>query len=84
MRRIRVLLFAGVKEAIGQEDLEIDLDDPVLVGQLRQAMAAAYPEAARLLEPSVFAINEAYADDDAEIPPDAEVACIPPVSGGER
>jgi molybdopterin converting factor small subunit len=30
----------------------------------------------------MFAVDSSYAADDIEIGPNAEVACIPPVSGG--
>jgi molybdopterin converting factor small subunit len=30
----------------------------------------------------MLAVNTEYADDEMRIPPEADVACIPPVSGG--
>jgi molybdopterin converting factor small subunit len=35
-----------------------------------------------VLRHAMFAVNTDYAADDTVIPPRAEVACIPPVSGG--
>jgi molybdopterin converting factor small subunit len=45
-------------------------------------MERAYPELAPILRRAMIAVNTDYAGDDTVIPASAEVACIPPVSGG--
>jgi molybdopterin converting factor small subunit len=52
------------------------------VRQLRAALATEVPELASLMPHLMFAINTEYASDEAAIPAGAEIACIPPVSGG--
>ena len=47
-----------------------------------QSLAERYPPAAELLARSAIAIDAEYATPDQPIPSQAEVACIPPVSGG--
>jgi molybdopterin converting factor small subunit len=49
---------------------------------LRQAIAEQYPALADLVAHALFAVNADYASDAIPIPAEAELACIPPVSGG--
>ena len=44
--------------------------------------ALEHPQLAPLVAHATFAIGSRYADDRQPIPAGAEVACIPPVSGG--
>ena len=48
----------------------------------RAALEAAYPAIGGLLARSAVAIGNRYAADDADVPAAADVAIIPPVSGG--
>lgn len=77
---MKVLLFARARDLIGAD--RIDVNACVSVGDLRRHLMQAYPKAAGLLEKSAFAVNDELANDAAPIPPDAEVALLPPVSGG--
>ena len=52
------------------------------MADLRAALAAAEPRIAPLLARSAVAIGNVYARDEADVPPRADVAIIPPVSGG--
>lgn len=78
---LRVALFAGMAEAAGCRILEIDWPGGS-VADLRRALVAARPAIAALLTRSAVAVDAAYAGDDAHVPRTAEVAVIPPVSGG--
>lgn len=77
---MKVLLFARVRDLIGADS--VDVPASATVGALREALMAAYPHAAGLLAKSMIAVNDDYADDATSIPADAEVALLPPVSGG--
>lgn len=78
---LRLALFAGLAELAGTRSLEIPWSGGS-VGELRQAIAAARPAVAGLLDRSAVAIGGRYADDDASVPAGADVAILPPVSGG--
>ena len=80
-RRLRVALFAGMAEAAGTRTAEIDWAGGA-VADLRAALEAAYPAIGPLLARSAVAIDNRYAADDGRVPPAADVAIIPPVSGG--
>lgn len=79
---VQVKLFAGARQRLGQSELQIDLPDGATVGQLRQELTRQYGELSDLLPHIVFAVNQDYANDTSVIPANAEIAIIPPVSGG--
>lgn len=85
---VTVLLFAGARVRAGVSTLTVDLPEPgegagaATVADLRRALAAACPALAPLLPSCRVAVAAAYADDLDPISPGAEVALIPPVSGG--
>lgn len=79
--RLRLALFAGLAELAGTRSLEIPWDGGS-VGDLRRAIAAARPAVGGLLDRSAVAIGGRYADDDVTVPSGADVAILPPVSGG--
>ena len=80
--KIRLRLFAAAREAAGCDSVELELPGGATIGQLRRQLAARIPGLAGLAEHVMFAVDTEYADDTTPIPPQAEVACIPPVSGG--
>ena len=80
--KIQVKLFAIARQRVGASSVEVDLAPESRIGELRQALAAQYPSLVGALEQMRFAVNSDYVADDAVIPGEAEVACIPPVSGG--
>jgi len=79
---IHVQLFAVARQLAGRETVAISLSEPATVGQLRRALGEQFPVLASVLPHVMFAVNAEYADDQAVIPAGAQVACIPPVSGG--
>jgi molybdopterin synthase catalytic subunit/molybdopterin synthase sulfur carrier subunit len=79
---VQVQLFAVARQLAGRETVAVLLPEPATVGQLRRALGEQFPALASVLPHVMFAVNAEYADDQAVIPPGAQVACIPPVSGG--
>jgi len=75
--RVRVRLFAQLRERAGRAELELDLPDGARVAD---ALAAVEDLAAGL--PLVLAVNREYAPRDQELRAGDELALIPPVSGG--
>ena len=80
--KIRVKLFAVAREAAGRDSLELDLPQGATIGQLRNQLGSQVPQLSALVAQMMFAVDTRYADDATQIPPNADVACIPPVSGG--
>lgn len=79
---VRLKLFAGARQTAGCDELEIGLPAGATVGQLRAALVDRRPELAGLVRRAVFAVDRRFAVDSLVLPPAAEVALIPPVSGG--
>jgi molybdenum cofactor cytidylyltransferase len=81
--RVTVRLFAMARQQTGRAAVDLDVPEPATVAALKRALAAAFPELARLVPQLMIAINADYVPDEERlIPPGAEVAAIPPVSGG--
>jgi molybdenum cofactor cytidylyltransferase len=85
-RRLRsfltIRLFAGAKERAGRAEIEIDIQLPATVADLRLVLALQHPELAPLAPSVSIALDSEYATDATLILPGAQVALIPPVSGG--
>lgn len=79
---VNLLLFAAAKEIAGTQQLEVSLEEPCTVARLKLALVAECPELAPLAARSAFSVDHAYATDETVIGSGAEVAMIPPVSGG--
>jgi molybdopterin converting factor subunit 1 len=80
--RIRVKLFAAARDLVGGESIEIELPGEATVAELRHTLMERLPPARELLARSMFAIDHEYAANETRLKSNAEVACIPPVSGG--
>ncbi len=78
---LTVLYFAAARDAAGLAR-ETMADHPSTVGDLRRALAAARPALARVLPRCRIAVDQEFADDGAPVREGAEVAVVPPVSGG--
>jgi molybdopterin synthase catalytic subunit len=78
---VTVLYFAAAREAAGagRETLE---GAPSTVGDLRRALEARHPGLGAVLPRCRFAVNQEMAEESDPLPDGAEVAVIPPVSGG--
>jgi len=75
--RIRVRLFAGLRERAGRDELELDLPDGARVADALAAVEHLAPGTSLVL-----AVNREYATPDARLHEDDELAVVPPVSGG--
>lgn len=80
--QVLVRLFALARQQVGRNELTVQVDEPATVGHLKAAIADQNPELIPLLPHLLFAVATNYATDETLIPPGAEVAAIPPVSGG--
>jgi len=78
---VTVLYFAVAREATGLESESLAAW-PATVGELRGALTARHPGLARVLHRCRLAVNQEFAQEGDPVPDGAEVAVIPPVSGG--
>jgi molybdopterin synthase catalytic subunit/molybdopterin synthase sulfur carrier subunit len=79
---IHVRLFARARDLAGSDRAEVELPEGATAADLRRALADRYPALAGLLERSALAVDDEFAEDSLAVTPGAEVALLPPVSGG--
>lgn len=80
--RCNVLLFAIARERAGRASVELDVLDGSTIMDLKLMLARECPELSPLLPAVRIAMDGAYVTDDQPIRDGAELAVIPPVSGG--
>ena len=84
MIKVRVLFFGAARDAVGQEQIEVELESPISAGQARAKLLSDYPSLQRFGKSLLFAVNQQYAQSDREISAGDELAVFPPVSGGSE
>ncbi len=80
--RVRTLFFGAAREIVGAQQLDFNLNAGATVTTLKDEIFALYPALARFGRSLLVAVNEEYADADAPLSDDNEIAFFPPVSGG--
>jgi molybdopterin converting factor small subunit len=81
-REIRVLLFAAARDAVGAAEVDVWAAPEATTEEIRALLMEEYPDAAGILAGCRIAIGRVFAEPGDRIPEKAEVALIPPVSGG--
>jgi molybdopterin converting factor subunit 1 len=82
MNRIKLLFFATLRDRAGSRSIELDVPNDLSVQGLKNQLSSEYPNLKESMSSVLITINREYAFDDAVIPPNAELAMFPPVSGG--
>ena len=79
---VKVRMFAVTKQAAGAAEVQVELPEGTTVAQLRSSIQSQYPQLADLGDRLLFSLDAEYAPDSQLISEGADIACIPPVSGG--
>src|SRR5918993_4512687 len=82
MIKVRVLFFGAARDAVGQEQIEVELESPINAEGARATLLSEYPSLQRFGNSLLFAVNQQYAENDRDIREGDELAVFPPVSGG--
>jgi molybdopterin synthase catalytic subunit len=80
--KVTVLYFAQARERAGRASETIELPEGSRAADARAVLKRAHPELDPLWPHLALAVNGSLADDEAPLPPGAELALLPPVSGG--
>ncbi len=80
--RVRLLLFAGLREAVGQKDMLLELDPGASLQELMTRVEAQFPALAKYQGRLFVSLNEKRAAMDTLLEEGDEVALLPPMSGG--
>jgi molybdopterin converting factor subunit 1 len=79
---VTVRLFARARDLAGQDTLKLELSPGADVAELRRRLASAWPALTPLLPRCALAVNNEFAEDTTPLSPNAQIAVLPPVSGG--
>lgn len=82
MKKVRLLLYAFLRETVCQDSLEVPIQEGDTVEDLYFWLRAHYPLAALPLNCLRFAVNGEYVKRDAPLRDQDEVVLVPPVAGG--
>ncbi|MEM7481994.1 MAG: MoaD/ThiS family protein [Acidobacteriota bacterium] len=80
--KIRILAFATAAEALGGREIELEVPAGTRVSDLAGRMAEDHPALAPLWPRLAVAVDGQLAQTSTVIAAGAEVALLPPVSGG--
>lgn len=79
---LRVLLFAGLRERLRRDDIDLELPAGARAADVLAALAAVSPGLSGSLSVCRVAVNHEFVAADHPVAEGDEVAIIPPVSGG--
>ena len=80
--RVRLKLFAILRDRAGSAETELNLPEGSTVSAAMAEVARQFPQIAQLLARAAVAINLEYSNLEAVLHDGDELAVIPPVSGG--
>lgn len=80
--KLSVKLFARARELARRDVVVVDVPEPCTVAELRDGIAQSEASLGEFVRRCAVAVNGEYAVDGDNIPSGADVALIPPVSGG--
>ena len=82
MIKISVVFFAGARDIVGQNHLEMQIPALTSIAELRAILMAKFPQLESLATRAAFAVNEILVLTDTQLVENDEVAFLPAVSGG--
>ena len=80
--RIQVRFFAAPREALGTNEVELQLPSGTTVEEMMNHLAEMYPVLRAYTRFISVAVNRTYVSMQTELHEGDEVACLPPVGGG--
>lgn len=80
--RVEILLFASLRELGGASSVAVEVEAGATIGDLLQAIREQHPNLSGALPGVRVAVGREFGDPATPLAPGAEVALIPPVSGG--
>jgi MoaE-MoaD fusion protein len=82
MNKVKVLFFASLQARAGTASVELEIPANACVRDLKQQIIQRFPQMESMLGSTLVSVNREFAFGEDIIPPGAEVALFPPVSGG--
>ncbi len=82
MNEVKILFFANLRDAVGARSIQMELPAETTIAELKDKLVDTHPGLSFFRNSIMAAINHEYVADEQHIPPEAEIAFFPPVSGG--
>ena len=83
-KAIDIIVRATVIFLFKRDKIFVDIADKSTVADLKHEIANHIPQLKDLLPTTLVSINHEFAFPEDKVPPDAEIAIFPPVSGGQE
>jgi molybdopterin synthase catalytic subunit len=80
--KVKVKLFASVKDICGFSEKELIVSDGIRAVQIVEQLAKNHPDLQKIKPTLLYAINENYCDPQDAMSDNDLLAVFPPVSGG--
>ena len=80
--RVNVRFFAGIREALGRPEVQLDIPEGATPEVVWARLASDHPVLAARRHGLAAAVNRRYAAFDCVLADGDEVVFVPPVSGG--
>lgn len=80
--RLKVRLFASVRDLLGKDQVELEVTDKVTAGELRKQINGLCPVLGTDNTRFAIAVNRRLVDDTELVNTTDEIAILPPISGG--
>lgn len=78
--KVEVRFFARCREIVGEKRKEMELEDGMMLKDLKELLMREYPDLKKLR--LLISLNHTYADPEVKLKDLDEIAVFPPVSGG--
>lgn len=82
MARFEILMFAAARELSGTDVLVVELESPTAAATILERIGELVPAITPMLPACRLAVDQSFVAGDTMIDAVAEIALIPPVSGG--
>jgi molybdopterin converting factor subunit 1 len=80
--KVRVRLFAALREIVGLDEVDVELPPGTTVNGLWEKLVSRNERLGPYGKSINFAVNHDFVSRETPLSPDDEVAFLPPVSGG--
>ena len=80
--KVRVHLFAQLRDLAGTQELNVDLAERSTITQLLEKIYAQQPKLRAQDKSTLIGVGVEFVDRDYEIQPGDQIAIMPPVQGG--
>lgn len=80
--KVRVKFFSAHREAVGKNEIEIELEERITSNRMLKMLITDYPKLRKLIDFTIISLNHSRANGNELLRDGDEVAIFPPIGGG--